>query len=61
VVLEISRDVVEGLLDPNKVSSPRLLEIFCRLIAKRLREIDEKLVGWFILSAGNWPGANPKG
>ncbi len=56
VVLEISREVLEGLLDPRKVSSPRLLELLCRLIAKRLREIDDKLVGWFILSAGNWPG-----
>lgn len=55
VVLEISREVLEGLLDPRKVSSPRLLELLCRLVAKRLREIDEKLVGWFILAAGNWP------
>lgn len=52
VVLAIPRDVVAGLLDIRKVSSLRLLKILCVLIAKRLREIDDKLVGWFILSGG---------
>lgn len=52
VVLAIPRPVVEGLLDMRKVSSLRLLKILCSLVAKRLREIDDKLVGWFILSGG---------
>jgi CRP-like cAMP-binding protein len=52
VVLAIPRDVVAGLLDMRKVSSLRLLRILCRLVAKRLREIDDKLVGWFILAGG---------
>ena len=52
VVLKIPKDVVSGLLDINKVSSLRLLKILCTLIAKRLREIDDKLVGWFILAGG---------
>lgn len=52
VVLAIPRDVVSGLLDIRKVSSLRLLRILCRLVAKRLREIDDKLVGWFILAGG---------
>jgi CRP-like cAMP-binding protein len=52
VVLAIPRDVVGGLLDMRKVSSLRLLRILCRLVAKRLREIDDKLVGWFILAGG---------
>jgi hypothetical protein len=26
------------------------LQLLCRLIAKRLREIDEKVIGWRILS-----------
>jgi CRP-like cAMP-binding protein len=52
VVLRIPKDVVSGLLDINKVSSLRLLRILCTLIAKRLREIDDKLVGWFILAGG---------
>jgi CRP-like cAMP-binding protein len=52
VVLAIPRDVVSGLLDIRKVSSLRLLKILCTLVAKRLREIDDKLVGWYILSGG---------
>lgn len=53
VVLTISREVLEGILDIQKVSSLRLLRLLCSLIAKRLREIDDKLVGWFIFSAGS--------
>ncbi|NJL26363.1 MAG: cyclic nucleotide-binding domain-containing protein [Thermoanaerobaculia bacterium] len=53
VVLGISREVLEGLLDIQKVSSLRLLRLLCQMIAKRLREVDEKLVGWFIFSAGS--------
>ena len=56
VVLAIPRDVVAGLLDIRKVSSLRLLRILCVLVAKRLREIDDKLVGWFILSGGGGGG-----
>jgi CRP-like cAMP-binding protein len=53
VVLSISRDVLEGILDIQKVSSHRLLHLLCNLVAKRLREIDDKLVGWYIFSAGS--------
>ena len=53
VVLTISREVLEGILDIQKVSSLRLLRLLCGLISKRLREIDDKLVGWFIFSAGS--------
>ncbi len=52
VVLAIPRDVVGGLLDMTKVSSLRLLKILCALIAKRLRELDDKIIGWQILAAG---------
>lgn len=52
VVLSIPRDVVTGILDIQKVSSLRLLKLLCSLIAKRLREIDEKIVGWFMLAGG---------
>lgn len=52
VVLAIPRDVVEGILDIDKVTSKRMLKILCSLIAKRLRALDEKIVGWFILSGG---------
>lgn len=52
VVLTISSEVLEGILDIQKVSSLRLLKLLCRLVAKRLREIDDKLVGWYIFNAG---------
>ncbi|MEO1366859.1 MAG: cyclic nucleotide-binding domain-containing protein [Acidobacteriota bacterium] len=53
MVLMIPREVLEGILDIQKVSSLRLLKILCNLIAKRLREIDDKLVGWYIFDAGS--------
>jgi CRP-like cAMP-binding protein len=52
VVLRIPREVVEQLLDIRKVSSLRLLRLLCELVAARLRELDDKLVGWHILSGG---------
>lgn len=52
VVLAIPRDVLQGILDIRKLSSPRLLKILCGLIAGRLRELDEKIVGWYVLSGG---------
>lgn len=64
VVLTIPREVVEGLLDIHRISSLRLLKILCSLVARRLRELDDKIIGWFILAGGhgNWPaehGAGP--
>ena len=59
VVLRIPRDVVEGLLDPNKVSSLRLLRLLASLVSKRLRELDDKIVGWYILAGGS--GSLPSG
>jgi hypothetical protein len=47
--------VVGQLLDMHKVSSVRLLRILCGLVAGRLREIDDKLVGWYILAGGDVP------
>jgi len=52
VVLAIPGEVVNGLLDVNKVSSLPLLKILCALVTKRLRELDDKIVGWYILSGG---------
>lgn len=53
VVLKISRQVLEGILDIQKVSSLRLLKLLCNLVAKRLREIDHKLVSWYIFDQGS--------
>ena len=55
VVLSIPQMVVDQLLDIRKVSSVSLLRLLCGLVAQRLREIDDKLVGWYILSAGDAP------
>lgn len=52
VVLAIPAEVVAGILDVRKISSLPLLKILCGLVAKRLREIDDKIVGWYILSGG---------
>jgi CRP/FNR family transcriptional regulator, cyclic AMP receptor protein len=62
VVLVISREVLEGILDIHKVSSIRLLTILCNLVASRLRELDDKIIGWFIISGGtgiSWPVPPP--
>ncbi|MGH9363623.1 MAG: cyclic nucleotide-binding domain-containing protein [Thermoanaerobaculia bacterium] len=57
IVLTIPREVVEGLLDIHRISSLRLLKILCSLVARRLRELDDKIMGWFILAGGHgsWP------
>lgn len=52
VVLGIPAAVVDNLLDIGKVSSLRLLKILCSLVAKRLREVDDKIIGWYILAGG---------
>ena len=53
VVLSISQEVLKGILDIQKVSSIRLLRLLCSLVAERLREVNDKLVGWFIFAAGS--------
>jgi CRP-like cAMP-binding protein len=55
VVLAIPKDVVDNLLDIRKVSAVGLLRLLCRLVSKRLREVDDKLVTWYILAGGNVP------
>lgn len=62
VVLAIPRMVLEGILDIHKISSLRLLTILCNLVAARLREIDDKVITWFILAGGSgisWPVDRP--
>lgn len=53
VVLAIGRNVVEGILGIQKASSTRLLKLLCSMASRRLLESDDKLVGWFLLSAGH--------
>ena len=53
VVLAIARNVADGLLGIQKTSSTRLLRLLCSMASRRLLESDDKLVGWFLLSAGH--------
>jgi CRP/FNR family transcriptional regulator, cyclic AMP receptor protein len=62
VVLAIPREVLNGILDIHKLSSLRLLKILCNLVATRLRELDDKIIGWYILAGGGGAtGAPPPG
>ena len=56
LVLSIPRDVLEGILNIQKVSSVRLLRLLSSLVAHRLREGDDRLVGWHVLAAGQSGG-----
>ena len=51
-VLSIPREVVDGLLNIERISSLRLLRLLCSMVALRLRESNGKLLGWYLLSAG---------
>lgn len=53
VVLAIPGEVLQGILGIHKVSSLRLLRILCGMVAHRLRELDDKIAGWFMLSGGD--------
>jgi CRP-like cAMP-binding protein len=50
--LVIDGSVFSGLLDIEKISSPSLLKVLCTTVAKRLRVLDEKIIGWYMLSGG---------
>jgi CRP-like cAMP-binding protein len=52
VVLAIPGHVLEGILDIQRVSSLRLLRVLCSMVARRLRELDDKIAGWFMLAGG---------
>ena len=55
-MLTISNDVLSGILNVKKVSSLRLLQNLCTMLAQRLRQADEKLITWFMLAGGQQPG-----
>jgi CRP-like cAMP-binding protein len=56
VVLAIPREVLVGILDIQRVSSLRLLRLLCTMVAGRLRELDDKIIGWYILAGGSKTG-----
>jgi len=55
-VLVLDQDTIQEMLSLDAEASVDFLRLLCRLIAKRLREIDEKVIGWYILSGGTAPG-----
>jgi CRP/FNR family cyclic AMP-dependent transcriptional regulator len=57
VILALSREVLEGVLEMQRLASTRLLAILCTVVASRLRALDNKLTGWLILAGGqvSWP------
>ncbi len=54
-VLALDQPTVREVLSMDSQASLEFLQLLCRLIAHRLREIDEKVIGWKILSGT--PGA----
>lgn len=59
-VLVIPAEVLDKLLDFRRASSIRLLRVLCLQLNDRLREANDKLVGWFLLSGGQ-EGTKKKG
>ena len=53
LVLAIRKEVLTKILDIERASSIRLLRTLTLLLARRLRETNEKIIGWFILSGGS--------
>jgi CRP-like cAMP-binding protein/tetratricopeptide (TPR) repeat protein len=49
-VLVLDRDSVKEVLSMDSAAALQFLQLLCRLIANRLREIDEKVIGWRILA-----------
>lgn len=49
-VLALDQATVREVLTMDPHASLEFLQLLCRLVANRLREIDEKVVGWRILS-----------
>ncbi len=55
-VLALDQPTVREVLSMDSQASLEFLQLLCRLIAHRLREIDEKVIGWKILSGSPGDG-----
>ena len=51
-VLALDEATVQEVLSMDAAAPYEFLQLLCRLITQRLREIDEKVIGWRILSGG---------
>jgi CRP/FNR family cyclic AMP-dependent transcriptional regulator len=49
-VLALDQELVREVLSMDPHAALELMQLLCRLIANRLREIDEKVIGWRIMS-----------
>ena len=56
VVLALRTEVLSKVLNPQKASSLRLLKTLCTTLSGRVRDTNEKLVGWYLLAGGQIPG-----
>lgn len=54
-VLALDQATIQEMLVLDPQASLDFLKLLCRLVAKRLREIDEKVIGWRILSGERTP------
>jgi CRP-like cAMP-binding protein len=55
-VLALDQATIQEMLSLDPQASLEFLRLLCRLLAKRLREIDEKVIGWRILAGQGQPG-----
>ena len=51
-VLALDQATIQEMLALDPQASLEFLKLLCRLIAKRLREIDEKVISWRIFAGG---------
>jgi len=54
-VLALDQATIQEMLVLDPQASLDFLKLLCRLVAKRLREIDEKVIGWRIMSGERTP------
>jgi CRP-like cAMP-binding protein/tetratricopeptide (TPR) repeat protein len=57
-VLAIDEATLQEILSMDAAASSEFLRLLCRLVTHRLREIDEKVIGWRILSGDREGGAS---
>jgi CRP/FNR family cyclic AMP-dependent transcriptional regulator len=58
-VLTLDQATVREILAMDPHAALEFMQLLCRLVANRLREIDEKVVGWRILSGERNPDVKP--
>jgi CRP-like cAMP-binding protein len=57
-VLALDEPRVREVLSMDAAAALEFLRLLCRLLADRLREIDEKVIGWRILAGGQAESAS---